>query len=144
MFGNGSRREQSTSCPLHHGSVGQRQSGSAPDFLSPGYARHTSPTLPPLDLEGQIERLHGFRQAFPDITIEVDDVMVEGDCIAFRSTMRGTHKGEFAGIPPTGRHVTAGLVDMIRIEDGRFAEQWGGPDVFDMLQQLGARPTSGD
>jgi predicted ester cyclase len=114
------------------------------DFLSPGYARHTSPTLPPLDLEGQVERLHGFRQAFPDITIEVEDVVAEDDRIAFRSTMRGTHEGEFAGLAPIMRHITVGLVDIIRIEDGRFAEQWGGPDLFGMLQPLGARYTSSE
>ena len=113
------------------------------DFLSPGYVRHTSPDLPPLDLAGQIERLHGFRRAFPDITIEVEEVVAEDDRVAFRSTMRGTHEGEFAGLAATGRHVTVGLVDLIRIEDGRFAEQWGGPDVFDLLRQLGARHRSG-
>ena len=62
----------------------------------------------------------------------------EGDRIAFRSTMRGTHRGEFLGIPPTGIQVTVGLLDVIRIENGKFVEQWGGPDLLDLVQQLGA------
>jgi predicted ester cyclase len=90
-----------------------------------------------LDVDSQIERLVGFREAFPDVTIAVEDLIVEADRVAFRSTMRGTHLGEFAGIQPTGRQVTVALMDLIRIEDGRFAEQWGGPDLFDLLRQLG-------
>lgn len=108
------------------------------DFLAPGYLRHVSPTLPPLSLEEQIQRLTGFRAAFPDITLTVQEVMAENDRIAFRSTITGTHHGELAGLPPTGRRVRVGLVDIIRVEDGRFAEQWGGPNMADMFRQLGA------
>jgi steroid delta-isomerase-like uncharacterized protein len=108
------------------------------EFLAPDYRRHVSPTLPPLDLEGQMQRLAGFRSALPDITLTVEDVMAEADRIAFRSTINGTHYGELAGLPPTGKHITVGLVDIIRVEDGRFAEQWGGPNMADMFRQLGA------
>lgn len=107
------------------------------EFLSPDFKRHVSPTGPPLDLEAQVERLAGFRAAFPDITLTVEDVIVEGDRAAFRSTIRGTHRGDFAGLAPTGREVTVGLVDVVRIENGRFAEQWGGPDMADLMRQLG-------
>ena len=107
-------------------------------FAADGYLRHRSPTASPLDLDAQIERLRGFRRAFPDMTIEVNDVVASGDLIAFRGTMRGTHSGEFLGVPATGRAVTAGLLDLIRVEDGRIAEQWGGPDTYDLLTQLGA------
>lgn len=107
-------------------------------YLDPSFQRHVSSSLPPIDRDGQITRLTGFRAAFPDITITVEDVVAEGDRVAFRSTMRGTHLGEFLGIPATGKKVAVGLVDIVRIEDGRFREQWGGPDIFDMLRQLGA------
>jgi steroid delta-isomerase-like uncharacterized protein len=107
-------------------------------FLAQSYQRHLSPTKPPLDLAAQVERLQGFRSAFPDARITVEDVIAEGDRVAFRSTFRGTHREPFFGIAPTGREVTVGLVDIIRVEDGRIVEQWGGPDVFDLLQQLGA------
>ena len=108
------------------------------EFLAPGYLRHVSPTLPPLSLEEQIQRLTGFRTAFPDITLTVEEVMAEGDRIAFRSTINGTHRGELAGLAPTDKHITVGLVDIIRVEDGRFAELWGGPNMADMFRQLGA------
>lgn len=106
-------------------------------FLSPEFKRHQSPLVEPLDREQQIARLEGFRRAFPDVSVEVVDVVAEGDRIAFRATMTGTHLGEFSGIPPTGSRFSVSLVDVVRIENGRFAEQWGGPDMFDLVQQLG-------
>jgi predicted ester cyclase len=112
-------------------------------FVAPGYRRHTSPTAEPLEILGQIERLKSFRKAFPDVTITVEEIIAEGDLVAFRSTMRGTHSGEFLGIPPTGKAVIVGLVDVIRVADGRFVEQWGGPDLFDLLRQVGASFTLG-
>jgi predicted ester cyclase len=112
------------------------------DFLSPSFQRHVSPLLPPLDREGQIGRVGAFREAFPDVTLVVEEVTAEDYRVAFRSTMRGTHLGEFAGIQPTRHEVTVGLLDVIRIEGEQFAEQWGGPDLFDMLRQLGASYTT--
>jgi steroid delta-isomerase-like uncharacterized protein len=110
-------------------------------FLAPGFRRHVSATTPPLGVEQQIERLHGLRAALPDAELGVDEVVVEGDTVAFRSTLRGTQRGPLLGIPATGREVTVRLVDMIRIEDGLFAEQWGGPDMLDLVMQLGATVT---
>ncbi len=108
------------------------------DFLAPTYQRHVSPTAPPLTREGQTQRLTRFRAAFPDVELTVEDVLAEGDRIAFRSTIHGTHQGAFQGIAPTGIRITVALLDVVRIEKGRFAEQWGGPDLLDLLRQLGA------
>lgn len=108
------------------------------EFLASNYRRHTSPDAAPLNPDDQVQRLIGFRTAFPDIQIVVEEVIAEGDHLAFRSTMRGTHTGELLGIAPTGRRVTVGLIDVIRVQDGKFVEQWGGPDLFDLLRQLGA------
>lgn len=105
-------------------------------FLSPDFKRHVSPTLPPLDRNGQIQRLRGFRSAFPDITLEVEDVVTGDDRVAFRSTIRGTHSGPLAGMAATENQITLALVDIVRIEDGLFAEQWGGPDMADLFRQL--------
>ncbi len=113
---------------------------AAGSFLAPDYRRHLSPSLPPLDVAGQLARLAGFRAAFPDASITVEDVIAVEDRVAFRSVMRGTHRGDFLGVAPTGREVEVGLLDVIRLEDGRFAEHWGGPDLFDLLRQLGGDP----
>ena len=113
------------------------------DFLAPTYIRHRSPTLPPLTREGQKQLLTGFRSAFPDVSITIEEVIAERDKVAFRSTMRGTHRGEFMGISPTGCEVTVSLLDVVRIENGKFVEQWGGPDTYDLLKQLGVVVISG-
>jgi steroid delta-isomerase-like uncharacterized protein len=108
-------------------------------FAAAGYRRHVSAVGEPLDLDAQVERLKGMRAAFSDLSLTVEDAVVEGDRIAFRATLRGTHSGAFQGIPPTGRTVTVAVVDIARVTDGRIVEQWGGPDVLDLLRQLGAR-----
>ena len=113
-------------------------------YVAPDYQRHMSPMAPALDPATQVERIKGIRAAFPDISIVADDMIADEGGVAFRSTMRGTHLGEFLGIPPTARAIEVGLVDYIRIEDGKFVEQWGGPDMFDLLKQLGATFTVGD
>lgn len=112
---------------------------AATQFVAVDYRRHMSPILPPLDPDAQVKRLAGFQAAFPDIEITVEEVITDGDRLAFRSTMTGTHQGEFLGIAPTGRSVTVGLVDVIHFKDGRFVEHWGGPDLFDLVRQLGAQ-----
>jgi steroid delta-isomerase-like uncharacterized protein len=120
--------------------VWDKQNPAAVDgFLAPNYKRHRSATTEPLTRDGQRQLLVKFRAVFPDIQITVEEIIAEDDCIAFRSTMRGTHQGEFLGIPSTGKQVTVGLVDVIHIKNGKFVEQWGGPDLLDLLQQLGAR-----
>jgi len=108
------------------------------EFLAPNYKRYRSPTGEPLTRDGQKQLLNTFRAAFPDIQLTVEEIIAEDDRIAFRSTIRGTHQGEFLGIVPTGKPIMVGLVDVIHIENGKFVEQWGGPDLLDLLQQLGA------
>jgi predicted ester cyclase len=118
--------------------VWDRQNPAAVDeFLAPGYKRHRSATTEPLTRDGQKQLLIKFRAAFPDIQLTIEEIVAEGDRLAFRSTMRGSHQGEFLGIAPTGKEVTVGLVDVLHIEDGKFVEQWGGPDLLDLVQQLG-------
>jgi predicted ester cyclase len=114
----------------------QRNPQAARGFLAPDYQRHVSPTSEPLTRDEQVQRLVGFRAAFPDIQITVEEVLAEGSWISFRSRMRGTHLGDFFGRPPTGKRVEVILLDMIRVEDGQFIEHWGGPDLFDLLRQL--------
>jgi predicted ester cyclase len=66
--------------------------------------------------------------------------MAEGDKVATRKTLQGTHQGEFMGIPPTGQQVSMGLIDIVRIADGRVVEHWSMGDNLGMMQQLGVIP----
>ncbi len=108
------------------------------DMLSPHYKRYLSPTAAPLTPEVQKQRLAGFRAAFPDIHLTIEDLIAEGDRVAFRMTLRGTHQGTFQGIAPTDKQVIVFAFDVVHIENGRFSEHWGGPDLLTLLQQLGA------
>ena len=75
------------------------------------------------------------RTAFPDVRVTVEDMIAEGDRVAARVTMRGTHLGEFEGIAPTGKRVEVRAMDMYRITDGKIVEHWGhGDDPTDFLR----------
>jgi steroid delta-isomerase-like uncharacterized protein len=84
-----------------------------------------------------------FRTAFPDIRVDVDGVVVEGDMVGLRWTSTGTHQGPLFGIPATGRKVKVTATVVYRIEDGRLAEGWINRDDLGMMRQLGVVPTPG-
>jgi predicted ester cyclase len=106
------------------------------EFFAPSYRRHLNPTTAPLTPEGQRTRANRLRAAFPDATATLEDILAEGDRVAYRLTIRGTHQAAFQGIPPTGKHVTVSFTAIVRIEDGKLVEEWGGLDLFDLRQQL--------
>ncbi len=110
----------------------------ADNILSPDYRRYLSPSSTPLNVDQQKQRIAGLRAAFPDLHVTIEDVLVEGDRVAVRVVLHGTQRGAFLGIPPTGKPVTVFALDVIRIENGRFVEHWGGPDLYSMVSQLGA------
>jgi len=68
------------------------------------------------------------REGFPDLSVVVEDVMAEGDRVTARVTMRGTHRGEFQDISPTGKRVEVRAIDMFRISEGKIVEHWGHAD----------------
>jgi len=77
--------------------------------------------------------------AFADLTGVVEDTVVGGDKIAARVTWHGTHRGDFVGVPGTGKPVALQSVQILRFLDGMAQEWWGTADVFGVLHQLGAR-----
>jgi steroid delta-isomerase-like uncharacterized protein len=83
------------------------------------------------------------RTAFPDLHTTVEDQIAEGDRVATRWNARGTHRGEFQGVPASGRQMQITGITICRIAGGKIVEQWGNPDLFTLMQQLGAVPTSG-
>jgi steroid delta-isomerase-like uncharacterized protein len=98
------------------------------------------PGLPP-GHEGFKQMVAMFRAAFPDLRCDVEDTLAEGDKVVIRSTMRGTHQGEFMGIPPTDKQFTASVIDIIRFDNGQAVEHWGNSDDLGMMQQLGVIPS---
>ena len=82
----------------------------------------------------------GLLTAFPDLNVTVDDMIAEGDYLAVRYTIRGTHKGDYAGITPTGKRITLSGIELDRLTGGKFVETWGISDTLGLMQQLGAIP----
>jgi steroid delta-isomerase-like uncharacterized protein len=112
-------------------------------FLAADYRGHVAGSAEPLDREGWTAWFTGFREAFPDAQFTVEDMVAEGNLVAARLTMRGTHQGELNGIPPTGREVVVSGMSFERIVDGRIVEGWNENDALGMLVQLGVLPSPG-
>lgn len=89
---------------------------------------------------GVKELIAGYRAAFPDIHMTIEDQIADGDRVVSRWRATGTHQGELMGIPGTGKQATVTGVTIDRIEDGRIAENWNYWDTLGLLQQLGAIP----
>lgn len=109
-------------------------------FLAVDYRGHLSGSAEAIDREGWTQWFLGFRSAFPDAVFTVEDMIGEGDRVAARLTMRGTHLGPLNGIPPTGRTVVVSGMSIERVRDGRIVEGWNENDALGMLTQLGVFP----
>lgn len=83
------------------------------------------------------------RRAFPDLHFTIEDQLIDGDKVVTRWTARGTHRGEFQGIPPTGKQVSMKGTDIDRIANGKVVECWTNGDDLGVLQQLGVIPAPG-
>jgi steroid delta-isomerase-like uncharacterized protein len=108
------------------------------ELLAPDYVNHT-PATPdqPTGPEGVKGVVGMFRNGMPDLRVVIQDMIAEGDKVAVRYTLEGTHEGEFFGIPPTGRRLSIKSIAVERVSEGRIREHWRVTDSLDMMQQLG-------
>ncbi len=111
---------------------------SADELLAPDYVEHPEEVRGPTAFK---ERIKIFRQAFPDLQVSIDEVLVDGERVSTRTTIRGTQTGALMGIPASGRRVEVLAVDLVHVRGGRAVERWGGLDMFSLMQQLGVIPT---
>src|ERR687885_160911 len=109
------------------------------ELISPDFVNHT-PVNPNEDREQFKQRLAMFRTAFPDLVMSVEDMIAEGDEVVTRWRARGTHRGDFRGIPATGREVEITGIAIDRVVNGKRVEGWALLDMLGLLQQLGAIP----
>jgi len=112
------------------------------EMAAPSYKRYLSAVAAPLNASDNKIRLAKMRIIFPDLQITLDDMIAEGDRVVYRGTARGTQKVAFMGILPTGKQGTVTVIEIFRIENGKFVEHWGGPDTMDMVEQLGGVVTA--
>jgi predicted ester cyclase len=117
-----------------------RTKASPIDLIAPGFTFQAA-GFPPMDLEATKEFTELFFSAFPDLKHPVDELIAEGDTVAFRCRYEGTHTGEdFMGVAATGRHFSAVGAGVVRVLDGKVAEFWVSPDRMTIMQQIGALP----
>ena len=109
------------------------------DLISPDYVNYDLPAPAP-GREGFKQVMAMFFTAFPDMRVTLERALVEGDAVASRGVITGTHQGPFQGIPPTGKQVTVKYMDMWRFAGGQAVENWVQLDMLGLLQQLGAIP----
>jgi steroid delta-isomerase-like uncharacterized protein len=112
------------------------------DLVADGFVDHQGgPGFAP-DKEGTLDYFRALIEAFPDLSMTVEDLVADGDKAVARVRVTGTHRGDFMGIPPTGAAGDIQLIDIMRFDaDGQVCEHWGVADMLSLMEQLGVVPT---
>ena len=111
--------------------------------LAPEFVGHMPGIPGPLNREAFIQYQGAVLSAFPDFAPTLEDQIAEGDLVANRLVFHGTHKGDFQGIPPTGKRVAVTATTIERVVGGKIVEHWIEFDGLGMMQQLGVVPPPG-
>ncbi|HEV8715434.1 MAG TPA: ester cyclase [Candidatus Binatia bacterium] len=110
------------------------------EFFAPSFVNYDPLPGLPGTLEGAKQLHRMLFAAFPDLRMTIHDQAAEGDKVWTRKTATGTHRGEFFGIPATGKQVSWKIIDIMSIRDRKVTEHWVVADVMSLTQQLGAVP----
>ena len=117
---------------LNKGNINVIDELFAEDFVDRYPAPGETPTK-----EGFKQFLSGTHKSFPDWRWSLEDILAEGDKVAYRFTMKGTDKGGYIGVPPTGKKVSFAGVGILRFANGKVLERWTIADSLTLLHQLG-------
>ena len=125
---------------LFNDAINARNLSVADEVIAPGFVNHgmQSPTNGP---EGFIQVIQQFTNSFPDMKVQLEEVIAEGETVATRGSWKGTHKGNFMGIPATDKQVHVSYIDIWKVRDGKCVENWVQMDMVGLMQQLGAIPS---
>lgn len=121
--------------------LNQRKPALMDELVTPDAVEHAGPPGWPPTVESTKKFFGMLLAAFPDLKYTVEDTIAEGDLIAQRNTVHGTMKGEFLGMPPSGKSATWSEMHIVRMKDGKVAEHWAVIDQVSMLTQLGFMPS---
>ena len=117
--------------------------GLIDEIMATDYVDHLAQPGVPKTREGFKQTAIALRMAFPDLHYTIDDSIESGDRIVHRVTASGTMKGDFQGMPATGKRATWTEIHIERVANGRLTEHWGLIDQLGMLVQLGIVPAPG-
>ncbi|MEM4290433.1 MAG: ester cyclase [Nitrososphaerota archaeon] len=106
-------------------------------FYSGEFVYHGTGAGETLDRNGIKEFLSIYFAAFPDMNLEIQDLVAEGDKVVYRMTAKGTHKGDLIGIPATGRTFSVRTIGIMMFKDGKVVEEWENFDELGVFRQLG-------
>ena len=111
------------------------------ELIAPDYVNHSAlvPDLPE-GPEGLKQTVAAVRRAFPDVHYTIEDMVLGEDKAALRVTMRGTHRGEFLGVAPTGRTIEVRELQIEHLRDGQIVAHWHQIDDLGLQRQLGLLP----
>jgi steroid delta-isomerase-like uncharacterized protein len=124
--------------------------GSTEFFMettTPDYAYYTPSGNPnPKSREDAVEGVKMFWKGFPDMSLSIEELIAAGDKTIVRFIIRGTHEGEFMGIPATGKKIELSGIIISRIENGKWVEEWEEMDIMGLMMQLGMelKPKEGE
>jgi steroid delta-isomerase-like uncharacterized protein len=111
------------------------------EYVSRNFVGHATSTSQEVEgAEGAKQFFIELRNAFPDIHFTITDQVAEGDKVVTFWEAKGTHMGDFKGLPPTGKHFRITAIDIDRLEHGKVVECWTNMDALGLLQQLGVVP----
>jgi predicted ester cyclase len=123
----------------YHVDVWEKRNGSAAaGYLAPNFAVRSYPSSMPLGQMAGMDFFYRFISAFPDLKSKEEALLAAGDKVSIQWTMTGTHGADFFGVAATGRTFTVSGMDILRVENGKFVEQWGGfaDQMDEILTQL--------
>lgn len=111
----------------------------ADEIFAPGFKSHV-PLAPEVDAQGWTAYVQNFMTGFPDLFMDVHEVVATEDRLVLRVTYRGTHTGTFQGVPPSGKSIAMPAIGFFHLENGRAVENWGEFDVLGVMMQIGRFP----
>ena len=121
--------------------INQNNMSLVEQLLAVDFVEHEElPPGMPTGIEGTKILFQMLHSAFPDFHATINDLIAEGDKVVVYMTWSGTQQGEFMGMPPSGKTMSIGVIDIFRVDDGKIVEHWGMMDSASMMQQLGAMP----
>lgn len=117
----------------------QQQLDRMAEFFVPDFVNHLdhAPDSPFNSIEKAQQVFQQMFMAFPDLQVTIQHQVAEGDLVMTHKTFTGTHQGQFMGVAPTGKAISFGVIDILRVEEGKIVEHWAIQDRLGMMQQLG-------
>jgi steroid delta-isomerase-like uncharacterized protein len=119
---------------------GNREEKTPVELCASDFTAHIG-GYPAMDLEAFQQYQKTYFASFSDTNLNIEDMVAEGDRVAFRGVVRTTHSAEFMGIPASGKQIEVVVVGFAKIAEGKIAEWWNFPDRLSWMQQIGAIPT---